>query len=171
MAQCEDTLAGSGTRCEKDLGHPGSHVGEGLVWDRGVIDVVAGEARDTLGKGRCYAALSGSGRCEKTAFHLGPHETLGLTWGPQKEVANQVPQGVATAPATAPALADPWQHRSQGMRCSTCMWFVRKAHALNTDNPRGALGRCRRHAPTMSGYPAVFATDWCGDHKIDEGKL
>jgi hypothetical protein len=23
----------------------------------------------------------------------------------------------------------------------------------------------------MSGYPAVFDTDWCGDHKIDENKL
>ena len=129
------------------------------MWDRGL-----------LGGSRCYAA-NGGRRCEKTAFHLGPHEALGLTWGHQKEVAAQVPQDAATASVTAPALADPWQHRSQGMRCSTCMWFVRKAHALNTDNPRGALGRCRRHAPTMSGYPAVFATDWCGDHKIDEGKL
>ena len=21
------------------------------------------------------------------------------------------------------------------------------------------------------GWPAVYATDWCGDHKIDAGKL
>jgi len=33
------------------------------------------------------------------------------------------------------------------------------------------IGRCRRHAPTMNGYPAVFPTDWCGDHKLDEEKL
>jgi hypothetical protein len=35
----------------------------------------------------------------------------------------------------------------------------------------GFLGRCRRRAPTMSGYPAVFETDWCGDHKLDENKI
>jgi hypothetical protein len=57
------------------------------------------------------------------------------------------------------------------------MWFVAKAlpnTAINTDKtadkPR-VLGRCRRHAPTMNGYPAVFEDDWCGDHKLDETKL
>ncbi len=57
--------------------------------------------------------------------------------------------------------ADPWAHRSEGMRCSTCMWFA----------PKGEIGRCRRHAPTTNGYPAVFVDDWCGDHKLDETKL
>jgi len=33
------------------------------------------------------------------------------------------------------------------------------------------LGRCRRHAPSMNGYPVVYLDDWCGDHKIDENKL
>lgn len=67
---------------------------------------------------------------------------------------------------TAPAL-DPWAHRSDGMRCASCMWFCLKVK----ENPVGlALGRCRRHAPTMS-YPAVFSGDWCGDHKLDENKL
>jgi len=33
------------------------------------------------------------------------------------------------------------------------------------------LGRCRRHAPTMGGFPAVFPRDWCGDHKLDETRL
>jgi hypothetical protein len=82
---------------------------------------------------------------------------------------------------------DPWIHRSQHMRCRTCMYFVEKLAA-----PRGVvsarsdsgginvtatisiervLGRCRRHAPTMSGFPAVFDSDWCGDHKLDENKL
>jgi len=27
-------------------------------------------------------------------------------------------------------------------------------------------GRCRRHAPTMTGYPVVFENDSCGDHKL-----
>lgn len=37
--------------------------------------------------------------------------------------------------------------------------------------PTPEFGRCRRHAPTMSGYPAVFGHDWCGDHKLDEESL
>lgn len=57
------------------------------------------------------------------------------------------------------APVDPWQHRAEHMRCKTCMWFAPKK-----DN----VGRCRRHAPTMNGYPVVFVTDWCGDHKLNE---
>ena len=73
---------------------------------------------------------------------------------------------------------DPWKHRSKGMCCASCMWYVKKALpppvASDRDEVTAApkeLGRCRRHAPTMSGYPAVFPTDWCGDHKLDETKL
>jgi hypothetical protein len=33
------------------------------------------------------------------------------------------------------------------------------------------LGRCRRHAPNVSGFPVVFVNDWCGDHRLDENKL
>jgi len=62
----------------------------------------------------------------------------------------------------APDKADPWIHRSSMMKCLTCMWFVRK------EGQRTRLGRCRRHAPTMSGYPVVYTNDWCGDHKVDE---
>lgn len=69
---------------------------------------------------------------------------------------------------------DPWVHRSANMRCRTCMYFVRKIAAASEPQPgagvSGILGRCRRHAPTMSGFPAVFEHDWCGDHKIDETK-
>ncbi len=54
---------------------------------------------------------------------------------------------------------DPWQHRSVGMRCHTCMWWVVKS---------ADVGRCRRHAPTMGGYPVVRRMDWCGDHRLDE---
>lgn len=64
---------------------------------------------------------------------------------------------------------DPWRHRSQGMSCGTCMWFVKKAPARPLNHPHEpVIGRCRRHAPTMSGYPVVFEGDWCGDHKLDE---
>lgn len=65
---------------------------------------------------------------------------------------------------------DPWKHRSKGMSCGTCMWFVRK-ESQPTLSHKAVLGRCRRHSPTMSGYPVVFMTDWCGDHKLDENKL
>lgn len=65
---------------------------------------------------------------------------------------------------------DPWKHRSSGMSCATCMWFVRKV-SEEPHADKKPLGRCRRHAPTMNGYPVVFMTDWCGDHKLDENKL
>ena len=65
------------------------------------------------------------------------------------------------------AGADPWAQRNKGMKCMTCLWFVPKELAsLGT----GKVGRCRRHAPTMNGYPVVYMTDWCGDHRIDENK-
>jgi len=70
---------------------------------------------------------------------------------------------------------DPWVHRSQGMRCKTCIWFVPKTTTvqgtIDTPNPVYHLGRCRRHAPTMNGYPVVFVNDWCGDHRLDENKI
>jgi len=71
---------------------------------------------------------------------------------------------------------DPWKHRSKGMRCATCMWFMLKelAKSPSPDDPitdRGGVGRCRRHAPTMHGFPVVFEGDWCGDHRLDENKV
>jgi hypothetical protein len=64
---------------------------------------------------------------------------------------------------------DPWAHRSDGMKCRTCMWYVAKA-APGHGALIVALGRCRRHSPTMNGYPVGYPTDWCGDHKLDEKK-
>lgn len=68
--------------------------------------------------------------------------------------------------------ADPWVHRSARMSCATCMWYVGKAKtpmaAAGLVPATKPVGRCRRHAPTMSGYPVVFEADWCGDHKLDE---
>lgn len=61
---------------------------------------------------------------------------------------------------------DAWIHRSSKMRCGTCMFFVEKAGGSSI------IGRCRRHAPTLSGWPAIFGDrDWCGDHKLDETKI
>ena len=67
------------------------------------------------------------------------------------------------------AQNDLWKHRSSGMRCGTCMWFVEKVtNAVQREDH--VIGRCRRHAPTMNGYPVVYSDDWCGDHKLDEEK-
>jgi hypothetical protein len=68
---------------------------------------------------------------------------------------------------------DNWKHRSANMVCGTCMYFVPKMVIDKASgNPRSAdLGRCRRNAPIMKGWPAVFDSDWCGDHKLDEEKI
>lgn len=67
-----------------------------------------------------------------------------------------------------PTQNDNWIHREHRMRCRSCMWF---AYKVDNEGHFTAIGRCRRHAPTMSGYPVVFVTDWCGDHKLDETKI
>jgi hypothetical protein len=56
------------------------------------------------------------------------------------------------------------------MRCRTCIWFVEKVRAGIPTEPVERVGRCRRHAPTMGGYPVVYISDWCGDHRLDENK-
>ena len=58
-------------------------------------------------------------------------------------------------------MSDNWKHRDIGMQCRTCMWFSAK---VSCNNPNGdidgiGVGRCRRHAPTMSGYPVVYLSD------------
>lgn len=78
-------------------------------------------------------------------------------------------------------MTDNWKHRSAGMRCATCMWFVPKTPSVQAgdgDGPRcdemdrgRELGRCRRHSPTLQGWPALFEDDWCGDHKLDEERI
>ena len=65
-------------------------------------------------------------------------------------------------------VEDEWQHRSKGMRCATCMWYVPK---VNSADEETELGRCRKHAPTDNGWPPVYETGWCGDHRLDEEKI
>jgi len=89
-------------------------------------------------------------------------------------------------------MTDPWKHRSESMKCKTCMWFCPKKQTINqvatmTDKDYSTLeegeihavpdievvnlGRCRRRCPTMNGYPVVFVNDWCGDHKLNENTV
>lgn len=51
-------------------------------------------------------------------------------------------------------MEDNWKHRSKEMLCETCMFYINY--------------RCRRNAPSMKGYPAVYPSDWCGEHKLDK---
>lgn len=41
------------------------------------------------------------------------------------------------------------------MECRTCQFYD------------GCVGRCRRHAPTMQGWPVVYPDSWCGDYKLE----
>jgi hypothetical protein len=102
------------------------------------------------------------------------------------ETTNNVENEVCTKTLCAPALSpnvgsiglpktptvqtnDNWKHRLSRMKCDSCMWYVQK-DAGRCFPGQANLGRCRRHAPTMSGFPAVYGQDWCGDHKLDENK-
>ena len=56
---------------------------------------------------------------------------------------------------------DPW--RIKNMKCGTCLWYKEK---------KNGIGRCRRHAPTLNGFPVVFEDDLgCGDHKLSEDTI
>ncbi len=69
---------------------------------------------------------------------------------------------------------DNWAHRSDAMRCRTCMFYVPKTGGREIVPgvvDRQEIGRCRHSAPTLKGWPAIFPTDWCGAHKLDETKI
>ena len=77
-------------------------------------------------------------RMEMNAKQRYYDEEMPEVYDPQKALANDEPD-------------DPWRHRSTGMRCDSCMWFVRKE---DPDVPKDALvalsdikGRCRSLAP------------------------
>jgi len=87
-------------------------------------------------------------------------------------------------------LHDNWADRLSRMVCKTCRFYVPKPVPMyslggkapdtqSQDHPPGLmpgpvppknydLGRCRRHAPSLRGWPVVYNTDWCGDHKLSE---
>lgn len=55
-------------------------------------------------------------------------------------------------------MKDRWD-RKTGFFCLTCAFYAPK----NMD-----IGRCRRNAPVMGGFPVVYPDhDWCGNHKLD----
>lgn len=60
-------------------------------------------------------------------------------------------------------LKDNWPTHGDTHTCRFCAFYVQKKE--------GPTGRCRRHAPTMGGFPVVFPSDSCGDHKLDNEPL
>lgn len=102
-----------------------------------------------------------------------PEPQTGIMFDPggQSVTNDEIMAKLKAAYTTLPPEAeDPWIHRSAKMRCRTCMYCVPKQQAIPGVDP--ILGRCRRHAPTMSGFPVVFLElDFCGDHKLDEASL
>jgi hypothetical protein len=70
-------------------------------------------------------------------------------------------------------IEDNWLFRSIRMKCGLCLYFVPKQVITNKTNQEilskySNIGRCRRHAPALSGWPIVMNTDWCGDFKLNE---
>lgn len=56
-------------------------------------------------------------------------------------------------------MLDKWDRKTD-FCCASCAYYAPK-------NP--GIGRCRRHAPTMAGYPVVYPyNDWCGDHRVGD---
>ena len=73
-----------------------------------------------------------------------------------------------------PVSKDNWKHRSIKMKCLTCMWWVEKKQANRLVEGETAglkIGSCRKNAPKIDGWPAVFETDCCFDHKLDKNKI
>lgn len=56
--------------------------------------------------------------------------------------------------AFSPKEVDNWQNMNTFM-CETCQNYINF--------------RCRCHSPNgQEGWPAVYPTDWCGDHKMSK---
>lgn len=115
----------------------------------------------------------GTASVDMVSIDEGAPVDLGIATTKKKreEIAAQYPPTDPEPPADfGVASVDPWAHRSKKMSCVTCMWSVVKASLYKYSSER-ILGRCRRRAPTLNGYPAVWDNDWCGDHKLDENKI
>jgi hypothetical protein len=66
-------------------------------------------------------------------------------------------------------VIDNWKDRKTGMVCKSCIYYSMKDPIEVED--KILLGRCRRHSPTLQGWPVMYPSDWCGDHKLDENKI
>lgn len=87
----------------------------------------------------------------------------------KNDIYSNINPGIKNENVVYSETVDPWQNRKLKMKCYSCVYYVAKKVP---DEVNGIeLGRCRRNAPTMKGYPVVYPYDWCGDHRMDENKL
>lgn len=126
---------------------PRAYIAQGMDYAQGMDPAQGAEYRDGVLHGGAHAAAEQCSQMHRAA--------QGVLIGAGAGEINFTPRN------------DPWANRSAGMRCRTCVHFVAKVAVGHVATQR-VLGRCRRHAPTMSGFPAVYTDDWCGDHKLDE---
>jgi hypothetical protein len=95
---------------------------------------------------------------ERIGVLPGAGEIVGNVWtelettkGPVAEPGDlQITEGVVSQPAK--LVTD---------NCETCMYYVQRQSLTQP------VGRCRRNAPTMEGFPIVCPADWCGEHTLD----
>lgn len=98
---------------------------------------------------------------------------------PEQAIGKMSPEQARRIDVSAKQRIDPRGHRSDNTLCKMCIWFAPKVSTAgptfddfgHCDRVPYHIGSCRRHAPTMGGYPVVFVNDWCGDHRLDENKI
>jgi hypothetical protein len=77
----------------------------------------------------------------------------------QEEMQNMLKQEYKIGHEPVPTLKvrDNWRPQSSFI-CEVCMYWLEQ--------------RCRRHSPKgQEGWPATFATDFCGDHKMSKKQM
>jgi hypothetical protein len=52
---------------------------------------------------------------------------------------------------------DNWEKKDVEMICANCISYINF--------------RCRKHAPTTSGFVPVYPSDWCGDHRLSKDTM
>lgn len=139
-------------------------------WEKG-LKVERNEEREEASTPLSKAELKSAGERERTESLNEPVHSpaYGYTENPVPSLATN-PVAELAAGALSAVQMDNWKHRSKGMLCATCMFFVEKLTTAIQPEDR-CIGRCRRRAPTMNGFPVIYSSDWCGDHKIDETKI
>ena len=79
-----------------------------------------------------------------------------------------------TAQSIGQGLKEAVEHAQRGERlnvraanvmqvCSTCAHYVDAGRVPVTGME---IGNCRRNAPTGTGWPQVYALDFCGQHRL-----
>lgn len=159
-------------------------VGKQAVIDSNLKGWVVGEIRQENGRGLsasipCYAIYDTEGTWRGNHFeHLMRSKPMGFLDLEIEELTDMIkearemaaPRGASGCCDVKITHEDNWKHRSVNMKCNTCMFYVPKFIPAGSDHSP-TVGRCRRHSPTMNGFPVVYVNDWCGDHKLDEEKI